>query len=60
MSVEEATSRITAQATEAERVAKADLRIDGSVDLADLEVAVANLWKQVQLMATKKADRGKN
>jgi dephospho-CoA kinase len=60
MSVEDATSRITAQATEAERVAKADLRIDGSVDLADLEVVVANLWKQVQLMATKKADHGKN
>ena len=60
MSVQDATSRIAAQATEVERVAKADLRIDGSVDLADLEVVVANLWKQVQLMATKKADHGKN
>ena len=60
MSVQDATSRIAAQATEAERVAKADLRIDGSVDLADLEVVVASLWKQVQLMAAKKADHGKN
>lgn len=60
MSVEDATSRITAQATEAERVAKADLRINGSMDLADLEVVVANLWKQVQLMATEKADHGEN
>ena len=60
MSVQDAASRIAAQATEVERVSKADLRIDGSVDLADLEVAVANFWKQVQLMATKKADHGKN
>jgi dephospho-CoA kinase len=60
MSVQDAASRIAAQATEVERVSKADFRIDGSVDLADLEVVVANLWKQVQLMATEKADHGKN
>jgi dephospho-CoA kinase len=60
MSNEDANARIAAQATEAERVARADIRIDGSLDLVDLEVAVSKLWSQVQVLAAKKAEHGKN
>ena len=60
MSFEEANARITAQASEAERVARADIRIDGSLALADLEVAVSKLWNQILLLAAKKAEHGKN
>lgn len=60
MSLEDANARIAVQATETERVARADLRIDGSLALADLEVAVKNLWNQIQVLAAKKADYGKN
>ena len=60
MSFEEANARITAQASEAERVARADVRIDGSLTLADLEVAVSKLWNQILLLAAKKAEHGKN
>jgi dephospho-CoA kinase len=60
MSFEEANARITAQASEAERVARADVRIDGSLALADLEVAVSKLWNQILLLAAKKAEHGKN
>jgi dephospho-CoA kinase len=60
MSAEEASARITAQASEAERVAKADIRIDGSLNLADLEIVVSKLWSEIQLLAQKKANNGKN
>ena len=60
MSTEEATVRIAAQASEAERVARADVRIEGSLNLADLEIAVSKLWDQIQAFAEKKAQHGKN
>jgi dephospho-CoA kinase len=60
MSFEDANARIAAQASEVERVARADHRIDGSLGLADLEVAISKLWSQVQVLAAKKAGHGKN
>ena len=60
MSFEDANARIAAQASEAERVARADIRIDGSLNLVDLEAAVSKLWSQVQVLAAKKAEHGKN
>ena len=60
MSTEDATARIAAQASEAERVARADVRIDGSLNLADLDIAVSKLWDQIQAFAEKKAHHGKN
>jgi dephospho-CoA kinase len=60
ISLEDAKARIAAQATEAERVARADIRIDGSLGLADLEVAVSKLWSHIELLAAKKVDHGKN
>ena len=41
MSTEDATARIAAQATEPERVARADKRIDGALSLTDLESEVS-------------------
>jgi len=60
MTPEDAASRISAQASEAERVARADVRIDGSLDMADLEIAVSKLWSQIQILADQKANHGKN
>ena len=60
MSLEDANARIATQATEAERVARADVRVDGSQDLADLQVLIANLWMQIQHLAEEKAGHGKN
>ena len=60
MSLEDAKARIATQATEAERVARADVRVDGSQDLADLQVLIANLWMQIQHLAEEKAGHGKN
>jgi dephospho-CoA kinase len=60
MSLEDANARIATQSTEAERVARADVRIDGSQDLADLRVSIANLWMQIQHLAEEKAGHGKN
>jgi dephospho-CoA kinase len=60
MTPEDAAARISAQASEAERVARADVRIDGSLDMADLEIAVSRLWSQIQLLSEKKANHGKN
>jgi dephospho-CoA kinase len=60
MTPEDAASRISAQASEAERVARADVRIDGSLDMADLEIAVSKLWSQIQILADQKAIHGKN
>ena len=60
MSTEDATARIAAQATEPERVARADVRIDGALDLNDLETKVSKLWNQIQVLAEAKAHHGKN
>jgi dephospho-CoA kinase len=60
MTREDAAARIAAQASEAERVARADVRIDGSLDMADLEIAVSKLWNQIQILAEQKANHGKN
>jgi dephospho-CoA kinase len=46
MGTEDATARIAAQATEPERVARADVRIDGALSLTDLETTVSKLWNQ--------------
>jgi dephospho-CoA kinase len=60
MSTEDAIARIAAQATEAERVARADVRIDGALSLTDLETEVSKLWNQIQALAEAKAHHGKN
>ena len=60
MSTEDAISRIAAQATEPERVARADKRIDGALSLTDLESEVSKLWNQIQALAETKAHHGKN
>ena len=60
MSTEDATARIAAQATEPERVARADKRIDGALSLTDLESEVSKLWHQIQALAEAKAQHGKN
>jgi dephospho-CoA kinase len=60
MTPEDAAARISAQASEAERVARADVRIDGSLDMADLEIAVSRLWSQIQMLSEQKANHGKN
>jgi dephospho-CoA kinase len=60
MNFEDAKARIAAQASETERVARADIRIDGSLNLVDLDTAVSKLWSQVQDLAAKKAKHGKN
>jgi dephospho-CoA kinase len=60
MGTEDATARIAAQATEPERVARADVRIDGALSLTDLETEVSKLWNQIQSLAEAKAHHGKN
>ena len=60
MSTEDATARIAAQATEPERVARADVRIDGALSLTDLETEVSKIWNQIQALAEAKAHYGKN
>jgi dephospho-CoA kinase len=60
MGTEDATARIAAQATEHERVARADVRIDGALSLTDLETTVSKLWNQIQSLAEAKAHHGKN
>ena len=60
MSTEDATARIAAQATEPERVARADVRIDGALNFNDLETEVSKLWIQIQALAEAKAHYGKN
>jgi dephospho-CoA kinase len=57
---EQALSRIRAQASEAERVARANLRLDGTLPLARLEEEVAKLWGLLVLKAKAKAADGKN
>jgi dephospho-CoA kinase len=60
MSTEGAIARIAAQATDAERVARADVRIDGALSLTDLEIEVSKLWNEIQALAEVKAHHGKN
>ena len=60
MSTEGAIARIAAQATDAERVARADVRIDGALSLTDLETEVSRLWNQIQALAEAKGHHGKN
>ena len=60
MSTESAIARIAAQATDAERVARADVRIDGALSLTDLETEVSKLWNQIQALAEAKGHHGKN
>lgn len=60
MTSEQAFARIEAQATEAARLQAADLRIDGSQSLAELEKAVSQLWIEIQNRAAEKAKYGKN
>jgi dephospho-CoA kinase len=60
MGTEDATARIAAQATEPERVARADVRIDGALSLTDLETTVSKLWNQIQSLAEAKGHHGKN
>ena len=60
LSEDEARSRIQAQATEDERVARSDVRLDGSVSLSKLEAEVSKLWDLLVLKAEAKANNGKN
>jgi dephospho-CoA kinase len=57
---EQAISRINAQANEVQRVARADVRIDGSLPLTELEAEVSKLWDSILLQASKKAGDGEN
>ncbi|CAB4661339.1 MAG: dephospho-CoA kinase [Actinobacteria bacterium] len=56
----EAQSRIHAQASEIQRVARADIRLDGSVSLSELEAEVSKLWELLVQKAEAKATNGKN
>jgi dephospho-CoA kinase len=60
LSKEQAQSRIMAQATEDQRVARSDIRIDGSLPLTELQREVSKLWDFILLQASKKAGNGKN
>ena len=60
LSQEEAINRIQSQATEEQRVAKADVRLDGSLPLSGLEAQVSKLWQSILLKAAKKAGNGEN
>jgi dephospho-CoA kinase len=57
---EQAMNRIKAQANEVQRVARADVRIDGSLPLTELEAEVSKLWDSILLQASKKAGDGAN
>lgn len=57
---DQAQSRIHAQASEAQRVARADIRLDGSVSLSELEAEVSVLWELLVQKAEAKATNGKN
>jgi dephospho-CoA kinase len=60
MSAAEAKARVAAQASEAERVSRADYRLDGSIELPDLKIAVSHLWDRIQMLAKQKANNGEN
>jgi dephospho-CoA kinase len=60
LSEDEARSRIQAQASADERVARSDVRLDGSVPVSKLEDEVSKLWDLLVLKAEAKANNGKN
>jgi dephospho-CoA kinase len=60
LSREDALARINAQATEAQRVERADVRLDGSLTFAELEIVVSKLWQSILRQASLKAGDGKN
>jgi dephospho-CoA kinase len=60
LSLEAATDRINAQATEERRVERADVRLDGSLPLSDLEEDVSKLWQSIWSKAEQKAGNGEN
>jgi dephospho-CoA kinase len=60
LSQEQAQSRIMAQATEDQRVARSNIRIDGSLPLTELQGEVSKLWDSILLQASKKAGYGEN
>jgi dephospho-CoA kinase len=60
LSREDALARINAQATEAQRVQRADVWLDGSLTLAELEIEVSKLWQSILRQASLKAGDGKN
>jgi dephospho-CoA kinase len=57
---EQAVSRVSAQATEAQRVERANVRLDGTLGLPELEAQASKLWESFLSQAAKKADHGKN
>ncbi len=57
---DQAQSRIHAQASEAQRVARANIRLDGSVSISELESEVSKLWELLIQKAEAKANNGKN
>lgn len=58
LSEQQASSRVQAQATEQQRVARADVRIDSSHSLAELEKDVADLWEEILKLSIKKGQNG--
>ena len=58
LSEQQASSRVQAQASEQQRVARADVRIDSSNSLEQLEKDVAALWLQIQQLSAKKGRDG--
>ena len=60
LSREDALARINVQATEAQRVQRADVWLDGSLTLAELEIEVSKLWQSILRQASLKAGDGKN
>jgi dephospho-CoA kinase len=53
MTRSQAMSRVLAQATKAQRVARADVCLDGSLPLSELEAEVSKLWESINLRASK-------
>ena len=60
LTLAEAEARISSQATQEQRVARADFLVDGSVALTELEAQISKLWQLILQKAAKKADDGKN
>ncbi|CAB4623446.1 unannotated protein [freshwater metagenome] len=56
----QAQDRIEAQASEQQRVERADYRIDSSGTLENLERQVGNLWTEIQNAAKQKGNSGTN
>jgi len=53
MTRSQAMSRVLAQATKAQRVARANVCLDGSLPLSELEAEVSKLWESINLRASK-------